>query len=158
MKYLKTIAVFTGVLVALLIGGISIAILGDYGWTLFMIVPFLIGFIPVYIIGRKEESDDYIMYKAYNGCLFPLQMSDVEEIYVKDPNVKIDGNKKERVVKSTVFFKEPEYETRFPVFLQSRLTGDNIVVHYAKDNYKRERFVASKKYQYAFKTGDWGFE
>ena len=55
MKYLKTIAVFTGVLVALLIGGISIAILGDYGWTLFMIVPFLIGFIPVYIIGRKEE-------------------------------------------------------------------------------------------------------
>ena len=110
------------------------------------------------VIGRKEETDDYVMYKAYNGCLFPLQMNDVEEIYVKDPNVKIDGNRKERVVKSTVFFKEPEHETRFPVFLQSRLTGDNIVVHYAKDNYKRERFVTSKKYQYAFKTGDWGFE
>ena len=110
------------------------------------------------IIGRKEETDDYVMYKAYNGCLFPLQMNDVEEIYVRDPNVKIDGNRKERVVKSTVFFKEPEHETRFPVFLQSRLTGDNIVVHYAKDNYKRERFIASKKYAYAFKTGDWGFE
>tara|TARA_B100000768_G_scaffold127640_1_gene118290 strand:- start:299 stop:922 length:624 start_codon:yes stop_codon:yes gene_type:complete len=110
------------------------------------------------IIGRKEEADDYIMYKAYNGCLFPLQMNDTEEIYVKDPNVKIDGNRKERVIKTTVFFKEPEHETRFPVFLQSRLTGDNIVVHYAKDNYKRERFVTSKKYQYAFKTGDWGFE
>tara|TARA_B110000444_G_scaffold261362_1_gene312913 strand:- start:6112 stop:6735 length:624 start_codon:yes stop_codon:yes gene_type:complete len=110
------------------------------------------------IIGRKEEADDYIMYKAYNGCLFPLQMNDIEEIYVKDPNVKIDGNRKERVIKTTVFFKEPEHETRFPVFLQSRLTGDNIVVHYAKDNYKRERFVTSKKYQYAFKTGDWGFE
>ena len=110
------------------------------------------------VIGRKEEADDYVMYKAYNGCLFPLQMNDVEEIYVRDPNVKIDGNRKERVVKSTVFFKEPEHETRFPVFLQSRLTGDNIVVHYAKDNYKRERFVASKKYAYAFKTGDWGFE
>ena len=110
------------------------------------------------IIGRKEEADDYIMYKAYNGCLFPLQMNDTEEIYVKDPNVKIDGNRKERVIKTTVFFKEPEHETRFPVFLQSQLTGDNIVVHYAKDNYKRERFVTSKKYQYAFKTGDWGFE
>jgi hypothetical protein len=110
------------------------------------------------IIGRKEEADDYIMYKAYNGCLFPLQMNDVEEIYVKDPNVKIEGNKKERVIKTTVFFKEPEHETKFPVFLQSRLTGVNIVVHYAKDNYKKERFTASKKYQYAFKTGDWGFE
>jgi len=63
MKYLKTIAVFTGVLVALLIGGISIAILGDYGWTLFMIVPFLIGFIPVYIIGRKEEIQLRESYK-----------------------------------------------------------------------------------------------
>lgn len=110
------------------------------------------------IIGRKGEEDDYIMYKAYNGCLFPLQMNDVEEIYVRDPNVKINGDRKERIVKSTVFFKEPEHETRFPIFLQSRLTGDDIVVHYAKDNYKRERFAASKKYQYAFKTGDWGFE
>ena len=110
------------------------------------------------IIGKKEENDDYVMYKAYNGCLFPLQMNDVEEIYVKDPNVKIDGNKRERIIRTTVFFKEPEHDTKFPVFLQSRLTGDNIVIHYAKDNYKRDRFKNSKKYQYALKTGDWGFE
>jgi hypothetical protein len=109
------------------------------------------------IIGKKEEGDEYIMYKAYNGCLFPLQIKDIEEIYIKDPNVKIDGNKKERIIRKTVFFTEPEYETKFPVYLQSRLTGDNIVIHYAKDNYKRDRFIASKKYQYAFKTGDWGF-
>ena len=109
------------------------------------------------IIGKKEEGDEYIMYKAYNGCLFPLQIKDIEEIYIKDPNVKIDGNKKERIIRKTVFFIEPEYETKFPVYLQSRLTGDNIVIHYAKDNYKRDRFIASKKYQYAFKTGDWGF-
>ena len=109
------------------------------------------------IIGKKEEGDEYIMYKAYNGCLFPLQIKDIEEIYIKDPNVKIDGNKKERIIRKTVFFIEPEYETKFPVYLQSRLTGDNIVIHYAKDNYKRDRFIASKKYQYAFRTGDWGF-
>ena len=110
------------------------------------------------IIGKKEDSDEYIMYKAYNGCLFPLQIKDIEEIYVKDPNVKIEGNKKERIIKSTVFFKEPEHETEYPVVLTSRLTGDKIVVYYAKDNYKRDRFMATKKYQYAFKTGDWGFE
>lgn len=40
MKYIKVIAVFAGVLAAFLIGGISIAILGDYGWTVFMIVLF----------------------------------------------------------------------------------------------------------------------
>jgi hypothetical protein len=110
------------------------------------------------VIGKKEDSEDYIMYKAYNGCLFPLQINDIEEVYVKDPNVKIEGNKKERVINKTVFFKEPEHETKFPVFLKSRFTGDDIVVHYAKDNYKRDRFIASKKYEYAFKTGDWGFE
>tara|TARA_X000001036_G_C20383754_1_gene685738 strand:- start:33 stop:656 length:624 start_codon:yes stop_codon:yes gene_type:complete len=109
------------------------------------------------VIGKKEEGDEYIMYKAYNGCMFPLQIKDIEEIYIKDPNVKIDGNKKERIIKKTVFFAEPEYETKFPVYLQSRLTGDNIVIHYAKDNYKRDRFIASKKYEYAFRTGDWGF-
>ena len=110
------------------------------------------------IIGKKEEGDDYIMYKAYNGCLFPLQMNDVQEIYVRDPNIKIEGNKRERIIKNTVFFKEPEFVTKFPVFLESPLTGENIAIHYAKDNYKRERFKMSNKYKYAFRTGDWGFE
>ena len=63
MKYIKAIAVFSGVFIALLIGGISIAILGDYGWTVFMIVPFLMGFIPVYIIGRKQEIQLRESYK-----------------------------------------------------------------------------------------------
>ena len=109
------------------------------------------------IIGRKEETDDYIMYKAYNGCLFPLQMNDVEEIYVKNPNSKIEGSRKEKVIRKTVFFKEPETETKFPVFLQSKLTGENIVVYYAKDNSSKGRFMTTKKFQYAVKTGDWGF-
>lgn len=110
------------------------------------------------IIGKKDFDDNYIMYKAYNGCLFPLQLDDIEEIYVKDPNVKIEGNKKERIIKKTVFFKEPTYKTNYPVFLKSKYTGADIVVHYAKDNFKRDRFISSKKYEYAFKTGDWGFE
>ena len=63
MKYIKVIAIFAGVLIPFLIGGISIAILGDYGWTVFMIVPFLMGFIPVYIIGRKQEIQLRESYK-----------------------------------------------------------------------------------------------
>ena len=109
------------------------------------------------VIGRKNLDDDYIMYKAYNGCLFPLQMNDILEVYMRDPNSKIDGNKNERVIKKTVFFKEPENETQFPIYLTSRLTGNQIVVIYAKDNYSKERFMQTKKYEYAFRTHDWAF-
>ena len=110
------------------------------------------------IIGPKEGENDYIMYKAYNGCLFPLQINDIEEIYVKDPNVKIKGNRNEKIINKTVFFKEPENKTLFPVYLPSKYTGEQIIVYYAKDNFKRDRFLSTKKYEYAFKTGDWGFE
>jgi hypothetical protein len=55
MKSLKPIAIFTGVIMALLIGSISVALLGDYGWTVFIIVPFLMGFVPPYIVGRKQK-------------------------------------------------------------------------------------------------------
>ena len=110
------------------------------------------------IIGKNKNDDNYLMYKAYNGCMFPLQMSDVLEIYIKNPNVKIEGAKKEMVIKNTVYFKRPEYESVFPVYLPSRLTGENIVIHYARSNYHRNRFINSKKYEYASRTGDWDFE
>lgn len=111
------------------------------------------------IIGKnKDQSNEYILYKAYNGCIFPLQISDIQEIYIKDPNVKIEGNKKEKVIKNTVYFKEPTLETKFPVYLVSPATGNNIVVYYAKDNYHKDRFMMTKKYEYAFRTRDWGFE
>ena len=110
------------------------------------------------IIGKNKNEKDYILYKAYNGCIFPLQLDDILEAYIKNPNVKIEGNKKEKKINKTVFFKKIGKITSFPVYLQSPLTGENIVVYYAKDNYTRDRFKMSKKFEYAFTTGDWGFE
>lgn len=111
------------------------------------------------IIGKgKEQNDMYILYKAYNGCMFPLQISDIQEVYIKDPNIRIEGNKKEKRIKNTVYFKEPKGESRYPVYLKSHLTGKDIVVYYARDSYKKDRFMMSKKYEYAYNTGDWGFE
>ena len=55
MKYIKPIAVFSGLILSLFIGWVSIFILGDYGWTVFITVPFLMGFIPPYIVGRTQE-------------------------------------------------------------------------------------------------------
>ena len=83
MKYIKVIAILAGVFDSL-IGGISIAILGDYGWTVFMIVPFLMGFIPVYIIGRKQEiqlRESYIIGFATLGVvIFALLIFAIEGI------------------------------------------------------------------------------
>jgi hypothetical protein len=111
------------------------------------------------IIGRSNDDDDgkYIMYKAYNGRLFPLQISDILEIYTKDPSINIQGSKKERIVSKTVFFNRPGGITKFPVYLMSELSGERIPIYYARDKYSQERFIASKKYQYALKTADWNF-
>tara|TARA_B100000427_G_C15508168_1_gene594946 strand:- start:544 stop:1167 length:624 start_codon:yes stop_codon:yes gene_type:complete len=111
------------------------------------------------IIGRSNDDDDgkYIMYKAYNGRIFPLQISDILEIYTKDPSIKIQGSKKEQNVSKTVFFNRPGGITKFPVYLLSELSGERIPIYYARDKYSQERFAASKKYQYALKTGDWNF-
>ena len=107
------------------------------------------------IIGKNKDDVNYVIYKAYNGCIFPLQLDVVQEIYVKNPNEKIEGSKKERVIKETVYFNDPGPPTSFPVYLNSPLTGEDVIVYYAKDNYKKDRFMMTKKFEYAFKTGDW---
>lgn len=111
------------------------------------------------VVGRSNEDTEgkYIMYKAYNGRLFPLQISDILVIYTKDPSIKIEGSKKEQGIYRKVFFNRPGGYSRFPVFLMSELNGENIPIYYGKDKYAQERFAASKKYQYALKTGDWDF-
>ncbi len=54
MISIKTKAVSITLLVCVILGGFSIYYLGDYGWTIFILIPFLIGFLPVYIAGLKK--------------------------------------------------------------------------------------------------------
>jgi len=105
------------------------------------------------IIGKNKENPLYIMYKAYNGCLFPLQIKDISEVYVKDPNVE----KTKPLIKKTVYFKRPYKISNYVVYLKSKISGEDVPVYYAKDNHTKERFMLSKKFDYAYKTGDWGF-
>ena len=62
-----------------------------------------------------------------------------------------------KLISKTVYFKEPTNITSFPVKLLSNLTNEEIVVYYAKDNYSKDRFMNTKKFEYAYKTGDWSF-
>jgi hypothetical protein len=108
------------------------------------------------IIGKKNDDPNYLMYKAYNGCLFPLQIKDIQEIYIKDPNIE-KTERTNKAINKTVYFKEPTNITSFPVKLISKLTNEEIVIYYAKDNYTKDRFMNTKKFEYAYKTGDWSF-
>jgi len=110
------------------------------------------------VIGKNMDDENYLIYKAYNGCIFPLQISDIQEIYVKNPNDNIEGSKREKVIRKTQIFKQPNVSTPFPVYLPDKNTGNDILIYYAKDNYSRERFKNSKKYKYSLETGDWRFE
>ena len=109
------------------------------------------------LIGKKNDEENFVLYKAYNGCMFPLQISDIEEVYVRDPNKKIKGTNREKRILKTVYFNEPKNSTIYPIYLKSPLTDENVVVYYAKDNYSKDRFMNSKKFAYAYETSDWGF-
>jgi len=50
----NTIALLISLLVAFLIGILSIQIFGEYGWTVFCMVPLIIGFLPAFIIGKGK--------------------------------------------------------------------------------------------------------
>lgn len=98
-----------------------------------------------FLIGKKDDSNDYILYKAYNGCIFPLQIKDIQEIYVKDKN------------KIFIKFNAPEKITNYPVYLPNPVTNEKVVVYYARSSSAQERFKSSLKYKTALNTLNWGF-
>ena len=102
-----------------------------------------------WIIGKNEDdpenNNQYILYKAYNGIVFPLQLNDILEIYIKNP-------KKEKPI-----FKKPTNITNYPVYLFSSETNKDEIVHYAKDEAHRTRFMNTLKYQRARATQDWSW-
>lgn len=94
-----------------------------------------------------EKYDNYILYKAYNGCIFCLQFSDILEVYIKSP------------VKERSVFKKPDPKSKsnFPVTLEDPNTGQEVVVYYGKDRNQQIRFMNSMKYQKARATGNWSW-
>jgi|TARA_Y100000389_G_C17242432_1_gene403832 hypothetical protein len=110
------------------------------------------------IVGKDEENGEYINYKSFNGSIFPLQLKDILEVYIKDPNVKSDRPKKEKVYRKTVFFNELGPETNYPVYIQSKLTGNDILVYYARDASKARIFKETLKFKFAQDTGNWEFK
>jgi len=98
-----------------------------------------------------DEPKRYILYKAYNNSCFPVQIEDLEKLYVMKPKVT------EEIVKM-IYFKQPARETNFPVTLINA-EGEEVIVYYAKDNYGRNVFMNSNKYKRASEDPEiWEFE
>ena len=103
-----------------------------------------------FFLGKNEnESDEkksiYFLYKGYNGVIFPLQIKDIQEIYIKIPNKDIPT------------FKKPILITNYIVYLYNKKTKKDEIVYYAKDNTHRNRFMNSMKYKKALATGVWSW-
>ncbi len=51
----RILIIFVTVLVCSIIGFASIKLLGDYGWSIFITAPLLIGFLPAFLLGKRQK-------------------------------------------------------------------------------------------------------
>lgn len=59
----KTAAIIISLLIAGIVTFMTIEYFGEYGWTVFTFVPFMIGFLPVYILGKEKPLSRGESYK-----------------------------------------------------------------------------------------------
>ena len=59
----KLFSILITLIVAAILGFIEIGIFKEYGWTVFLIIPFIIGFLPAFIHGRLTETTKRESYK-----------------------------------------------------------------------------------------------
>jgi len=90
------------------------------------------------------KINDYILYKAYNGVIFPLQLKDILELYIKNPKKDIS------------VFKKPCGISNYPVYLVDKY-GKDTIIYYAKDYNQLKRFTNTIKYKKALATGIWSW-
>ena len=63
MNKTKLLSILATLVLVQILGYISINYLGDYGWSVFLFIPFVIGFLPPYISGKKIEITKSTAYK-----------------------------------------------------------------------------------------------
>ncbi len=75
-KHLKLFSIVITLITSFVLGYVSIELLKDYGWTVFVFIPTLIGYLPPFIIGRvrkisKKESVQisFLTFLIANICL-----------------------------------------------------------------------------------------
>jgi hypothetical protein len=60
---IKLVSIVVTLILVQTLGYLSINVFGDYGWTVFFFIPFIIGFLPAYITGSKINISKKTAYK-----------------------------------------------------------------------------------------------
>ncbi len=86
-----------------------------------------------------QNNPDYFLYKWWNNTIWSLQKNEIVKLYYK-PLVK--KSKKEKPIE----FKKPA-DTGIEIYI-----GDTLV-HRARDNYSKNKFMSTDKYKRAVESG-----
>lgn len=80
-KNIKSFSIILTLILSFLLGFISIGYFGDYGWTVFILIPLLIGFIPPFLIGKVKEisrnksfSVSFLTFGIASFCLLAFAL------------------------------------------------------------------------------------
>ncbi|WP_025743330.1 SRPBCC family protein [Aquimarina pacifica] len=68
----KLFSILITLLISAILGYVEIGVFKDYGWTLFLVIPFIIGFLPAFINGRLIQTtrrDSYQLSFATLGIV-----------------------------------------------------------------------------------------
>lgn len=100
-----------------------------------------------------DEGKKYIMYKPHNLSQppIPIQLENIRELYVFSADYLEDLKSKRPVT-----FNKLGPETKYPVYILNK-NGENVLVHYAKDESNRKKFMNTKKFKRALNAG-WSFK
>lgn len=55
-KNIKPLSILITLIVSAILGYVEIGLYREYGWTIFLMIPFLIGFLPPFIVGRQIKT------------------------------------------------------------------------------------------------------
>lgn len=70
IRSIKIKAIALTLLIATILTFFTIEYLAEYGWTVFTFIPFVMGFLPVYMVGRKKTLSRWQSYKLGFLTLF----------------------------------------------------------------------------------------
>ena len=59
----KLFSILITLIVSAILGYIEIGIFKEYGWTVFLVIPFIIGFLPAFINGKLTETSKSKSYQ-----------------------------------------------------------------------------------------------
>lgn len=97
------------------------------------------------ILGMKDGNREYILYRAHNGVVFPIQLSDLKEVYIQDK------------ISVTFVRPKPNQISNYPVYLPDPETNEETVIFYAKNKQHMKEFMEGVNYRNAVYSGKWKF-